>query len=229
MRVASIVLVLLTRAVSADTVLPDRETELQANQVRVFARLGQCERALEAGKEVAERDAAYYRELVATDAGMFACHYELETGQRYRSWRDRQPASKAHRFGVDGMVSYGPVVTLGGSLRYERESGLVLRLGYLRAQVIESEDNGADVGLAQIGYRRYAGGFYVHAEIGGAAIRFREHPDPFDDVRHPAEWRALPSASVGLGGKLGRTDVGLSLAFPAVGIGAHLGFDFARL
>lgn len=225
----SLVVVLLTRTVLADPVLPDRETELQGNQVRVFARLGECERALEAGKEVAERDAAYYRQLVATDAGLFGCHHELEAGRRYQSWRDRQPASQAHRFGVDGTVSLGVVASLGGSLRYERESGLLFRISYLRAQVIESEDNGADVVLAQIGYRRYSGGFYVHAEIGGAAIRFREHPDPFDDVTHPAKWRALPSASVGPGGKIGRTDLGLSLPFPAVGIAAHLGFDFARL
>ena len=228
MRVA-FVLVLLTHTVHADTVQPDRETELQANQVRVFARLGDCDRALEAGEEVAERDAAYYRHVVATDAGLFACHHEREAAIRYRSWRDRQPPAKAHRIGIDGMVSIGPIVTLSGSLRYERESGLVLRLGYFRAHAMESEDDGADVVAAQIGYRRYSGGFYVHAEIGGAVMRFREYPDPFEDMTQPARWYALPSAAVGLGGKIGRADLGCAVLFPTVGGGVYLGFDFARL
>jgi hypothetical protein len=229
MRVASIVLVVLCQTAVAESVIPDRETELQAHQVLQLARLGRCDLALERAAEVAERDPAYYRQLVATDAGLFGCLEEMETARRYRSWRDRTPQTYTHRFGLDAMASIGPVVTLGGWFRYEHTNGLVLRLAGVRGQVIESEDNGADALIGHIGIRGYWGGFYLYAEAGGAAIRFREHADPFQDDRHPAEWYALPSFAAGLGSKFGRTDLGVSVLFPAVGIGAHLGFDFARL
>ncbi|HEY5937653.1 MAG TPA: hypothetical protein VIU61_23560 [Kofleriaceae bacterium] len=226
MRVASIVLLVLTVETAFAESVPDHETQMLASNARQLARLGRCDMALEVGEEVAQRDAAYYHQTVAADAGLFACVSEINAERRYRSWRDNQPPRPVtHRFGVDAMQSIGLFVTQSGWLRYEHaKMGLVVRLGGARGAPLEGPER--DAVVAHVGIRSYIGGFFLYAEAGAAAV-YKQRWTQFDETE-PAEWSAIPSFAAGLGGKIGRFEIGLSALFPALGVGLHVGFDFLR-
>ena len=228
MRVASIVFLVLTVGMAFAESVPDHETQMLASNARQLARLGRCEMALEVGQEVAQRDAAYYQQTVAADAGLFACVSDVDTERRYRSWRDNQPPRPVtHRFGVDAMQSIGLFATQSGWLRYEHANmGLVVRVGGARGFPIEGPEY--DAVAAHVGIRSYMGGFFLYAEAGAAAV-YKHRWLEINDMTEPAEWSAIPSFAAGLGGKIGRFEVGLSALFPALGVGLNVGFDFLRL
>jgi hypothetical protein len=138
-----------------------------------------------------------------------------------------------HWLGVNGTLEVGPVLSMGGSVRFEQRAGRttwLVRGGMMIGA--ELEGRGFEAGLLHVGVRRYWGagvaqGPYVSLEAGGTAMRFPRYLDDFNESLG-TEWRLAPSASAAVGGKLGPVDLGVALMFPFIGIGAYVGFDFAR-
>jgi hypothetical protein len=135
------------------------------------------------------------------------------------------------RFGVDGQVSIGFVVAIGGSVRYERrvksEGYLTLRAGLYRGALLEDASS-FTAPLANIGYRGYFGHVYLAIEGGIAGLRKDRWVDDDNDA-HGVRWIPLPSVSLAIGGKISIVDFGVTALFPFVGVGVYLGFDFVRL
>jgi hypothetical protein len=217
---------LLTTPAAGETPAPRSQVVVWTGDARLAAGHGHCAAVRALSDKVRATDGAYHAQVFAVDAKIVPC-----LGATREAPKPIDPDTAKHRLGVEGFLSSGVVVTVGGSVRYERRfstSALTLRLTGLSGAAIESEDDGFDAAVGQIGYRAYAGRPYLAIEAGGTAIRTRRYYDGSEDEAVGAKWRGFPSASLTLGVKLGHVDLGISGLFPFVGVGVHLGVDFAH-
>lgn len=140
-------------------------------------------------------------------------------------------AQTGTRLGVTGAAAFGMTASYGGALWLEHalstDSTALVRVAYTRGYAVEAEDDGFDAVTAHLGHRWYWGAFFVALELGAAAVRELRFFDTIEDDYVEGDWEAWPSGSAGIGGKLGRLEIGLTAHVPLMAIGAHLGIDVA--
>lgn len=137
-----------------------------------------------------------------------------------------EPARDTLGFGGEALG--GPVVWLGGSVKFEHRFedssvGLVIRGGAATGVVIIADEGGEFTRFkGTVGVRRHWDVGYIGAEAGWVGIREPRFRD--GDEVHGIKWSSIPDLELEAGLQIDPVDVGIFVA--PIGAGVRLGFAF---